>query len=159
MGPTNVALVKLFHADTKYRQAQSRYEAASRDVKITQAYSRLDRGPISRCRRAVERGFTSNRSYREGEHRMFYRMSLCAAVAAGLAATASAAVVYDFEDGVNPFTVTTGGPNGGFGTGTGSVVSDRSFAGTQSMYFGPGNSAYLAIDQPTRRAGGMAPRK
>lgn len=40
MGPTNVALVKLFQADTKYRQAQSRYEAASRDVKIQQR--RLD---------------------------------------------------------------------------------------------------------------------
>ena len=34
MGPTNVALVKLFHADQKCRLAQSRYDAASRDVRI-----------------------------------------------------------------------------------------------------------------------------
>lgn len=34
MGPTNVAMVKLYHADQKYRQAQSRYDAASRDVRI-----------------------------------------------------------------------------------------------------------------------------
>jgi uncharacterized protein len=33
MGPINQALVKLFEADQKYRQAQSRYEAASRDVR------------------------------------------------------------------------------------------------------------------------------
>ena len=34
MGPTNEALVKLFHADQKCRLAQSRYDAASRDVRI-----------------------------------------------------------------------------------------------------------------------------
>lgn len=34
MGPTNQALVKLFQADQKYRQAQSRYDAASRDVRL-----------------------------------------------------------------------------------------------------------------------------
>lgn len=34
MGPTNVALVKLFEADQKYRQAQARLDAASRDVRI-----------------------------------------------------------------------------------------------------------------------------
>lgn len=34
MGPTNQALVKLFEADRKYRTAQSRYDAVSRDVRI-----------------------------------------------------------------------------------------------------------------------------
>ena len=34
MGPTNQALVKLFEADQRYRQAQSRYDAASRDVRL-----------------------------------------------------------------------------------------------------------------------------
>lgn len=36
MGPTNEALVRLFGADQKYRQAQARYDAASRDVRIQQ---------------------------------------------------------------------------------------------------------------------------
>ena len=34
MGPTNVALVKLFKADQKLRDAQARLEAASRDVRV-----------------------------------------------------------------------------------------------------------------------------
>lgn len=34
MGPTNVALVKLFEADQAYRQAQQKLEAASRGVRI-----------------------------------------------------------------------------------------------------------------------------
>jgi len=47
MGPINQALVKLFEADQKYRQAQSRYEAASRDVrfqerKVNELVARLD---------------------------------------------------------------------------------------------------------------------
>jgi predicted nucleic acid-binding Zn-ribbon protein len=36
MGPTNEALVRLFGADQKYRQAQARHDAASRDVRIQQ---------------------------------------------------------------------------------------------------------------------------
>jgi uncharacterized protein len=34
MGPTNIALVKLFHADQQLRAAQARLEAASKDVRI-----------------------------------------------------------------------------------------------------------------------------
>lgn len=34
MGPTNVALVKLFDADQQYRDAQRRYEAVARDVRL-----------------------------------------------------------------------------------------------------------------------------
>ncbi len=34
MGPTNVALVKLFDADQKYRQAKARYDAVSKDVRL-----------------------------------------------------------------------------------------------------------------------------
>jgi uncharacterized protein len=34
MGPTNQALVKLFDADQKYREAQARYDAAAHDVRI-----------------------------------------------------------------------------------------------------------------------------
>jgi predicted nucleic acid-binding Zn-ribbon protein len=34
MGPTNVALVKLFNADQQYADAQRRYDAVSRDVRI-----------------------------------------------------------------------------------------------------------------------------
>jgi uncharacterized protein len=36
MGPTNIALVKLFQADQQLRAAQSRLDAASRDVRIQQ---------------------------------------------------------------------------------------------------------------------------
>lgn len=47
MGPINQALVKLFEADQKYRQAQSRYEAASLDVRsqerrVNELAARLD---------------------------------------------------------------------------------------------------------------------
>lgn len=47
MGPINQALVKLFEADQRYRQAQGRYEAASRDVrfqerKVNELVARLD---------------------------------------------------------------------------------------------------------------------
>ena len=47
MGPINQALVKLFEADQEYRQAQDRYEAASRDVrfqerKVNELAARLD---------------------------------------------------------------------------------------------------------------------
>lgn len=34
MGPTNQALVKLFEADQKFRQAQARYDSAARNVRI-----------------------------------------------------------------------------------------------------------------------------
>ena len=36
MGPTNVALVKLFQADLQLRAAQTRLEAASKDVRVQQ---------------------------------------------------------------------------------------------------------------------------
>src|SRR5256885_701612 len=34
MGPTNIALVKLFNADQKVREAQERLEAATKDVRV-----------------------------------------------------------------------------------------------------------------------------
>src|SRR5882724_5951185 len=34
MGPTNVALVRYFHADQEMREAQERLDAASKDVRI-----------------------------------------------------------------------------------------------------------------------------
>ena len=34
MGPTNVALVKLFQAEIKLREAQARLDSASRDIRI-----------------------------------------------------------------------------------------------------------------------------
>ena len=34
MGPINLALLKLFEADQKYREAQAKYDAAARDVRI-----------------------------------------------------------------------------------------------------------------------------
>ena len=34
MGPTNVALVKLFQVDQKLRQAQGRLEVATKDVRV-----------------------------------------------------------------------------------------------------------------------------
>src|SRR3954469_21692590 len=34
MGPTNVALVKLFEADTKLREAQSRLDATTKNVRV-----------------------------------------------------------------------------------------------------------------------------
>ena len=47
MGPTNQALVRLFNADQKYRQAQARHDAASRGVrvqerKVTELQAKLD---------------------------------------------------------------------------------------------------------------------
>src|SRR6187401_2869518 len=36
MGPTNIALVKLFQADLQLRAAQTRLEAASKDVRVQQ---------------------------------------------------------------------------------------------------------------------------
>lgn len=37
MGPTNQAMVKLFNADQKYRVAQARYDAASKDVRLQES--------------------------------------------------------------------------------------------------------------------------
>ena len=51
MGPINQALVKLFEADQKYRQAQSRYDAASHDVrsqerKVNELKARLEQAQL-----------------------------------------------------------------------------------------------------------------
>ena len=82
---------------------------------------------------------------------MLDRMSLCAAVVAGLAASASAAVVYDFEGGLNPLVALTGAT--GINGGTGAIVSDRAYAGTSSYYVGHGQAAYMMIPPEFRGVG------
>lgn len=69
--------------------------------------------------------------------------SVCA-LGLAIASTASAALVYDFNDGTNPFTTPTG-------AAVGTVTNTRAFGGSgNSLYVAPGQQAVLMIPEEYR---------